>query len=307
MAATSQATSPPKKKGKAPTREQPERPGKRREYSQAELDGDRVTQAEKRRKNSVFDVDEAKEPRIVAANEVIKVKRALLQKFSVPSKTLYNGAEFPLTMTFGPQRGFGAGFVDARWALDVFRFGPGSLVWVLVEEAAPAAPKKVNATPARSLASAHALTVLALTVQGERRGRHGEKYVTLARILESYSGQDYSRASSKLLVEWYQNETQNTDYGTFDVTGLHLHTGLRSPHVWSRMVDYLAFVNHDAVVGRALPLRAPALESQIGTEASRASGSRTIRTPPSSPAPSPSTASSRRQASTIGRRTTSRS
>ena len=140
-AAGKAADAPPAQK----TRFLPERPNRKTSYEKEEIDGSKISEGEKRRKNQVFDTDVAKHPRVAAAAEVAKVREQLLKGVASGRVVKYNGKVLPQTMTFGPRKGFGSGFYDARQAMDIIRFSPGVLVWSLVEEKAPTAPRKVSA------------------------------------------------------------------------------------------------------------------------------------------------------------------
>jgi hypothetical protein len=104
--------------------------------------------------------------------------------------------------------------------------------------------------------------------QGERRGRHGALYWTLAETINSYPSPLHSRASSKLLVNWYINSTMLDVYDML-TPNVVIPTGLLSPHIWFKAVGYLAFIEHTAVTGKALPFKAPALLTKSGRNVAR--------------------------------------
>ena len=225
----------------APTRVQPERDLKRKEPMTAEMLGE-LPKGARLAKNwsylkAGFDTARTNRKRASVVRELGEVRRRLTQMASNMRTTPHVlEAVPPCTFSFGPAGGAGAGFYrtyDCR----VFRYGQGVYAWIAVQEATePEAPK-------------------------EGKGRDGEVYITLVKLLNGYViATESSRLCNKLLVQYCANGPMIRAYGFLDGTTVTIPEGLLNSHTWFLLNGWSGFSNGHAVDTHAIVSRAPALD-----------------------------------------------
>ena len=130
---------------RAPTRVQEGRVAKKTEFSKQDIDGANPEEPRRGGRKQYFDTSEAARKRVAAMAEIEKARRAMLRGCAaVNDKTCYNGDHSPHIISFGPNGGAGAGFIDGRWFPDTFHFGWEQALWLLAEEEAPERAAKAS-------------------------------------------------------------------------------------------------------------------------------------------------------------------
>ena len=205
----------------------PARECKVTEYTKEHFGEDSDGLREKRWRYAGFEPGVPQPFKSLAVEVAGAVGKALAAKAAPQTEITYNG-ELPISMTFGPSHGCGAGWYDECG--NTFRVGVGSIAWAVMDEV------------------------------GEVRGaRDNATYVTLVELFALSLDCTASRLAANLRVIYYVNGTMIQAYG-LDPDGI-VPARLVSPVIWWRMPVWNAELPHVCVAGPALPLRVPQLDN----------------------------------------------
>ena len=201
----------------------PKRKCKVTEYTDEMMGIEKKGRGEKRWHYAGFEPDTLQPLRCQDIDVAGTFGKLLANKKAPTTPVTYNG-ELPVSMTFGPEDGCGAGWYDELG--NVFRVGVGTTAWAVLDEVGE--------------------------VQGARDKAF---YYTLVELFSLRIDDEFSRLAAKLYVVYYVNGTMIHAYNLDPNAVIPQH--LVSAVIWWRMAVWKQELPHVCITSHAKPVPLP--------------------------------------------------